>query len=109
MQEVVTRPLLLLALNEVAYASEAVTKQLRALSEFTVENFYPPLPAGQEPVGMPAGVHVATVVATFFATLESDMEGARAGSLRSVPLRYRDATSSRCCRSGRLRPSSSGG
>ena len=57
--EVVTRPLLLLVRNEAANVSGAVTKKLRALSEFEVEHFLPPLPAGQEPVGMPAEVHFA--------------------------------------------------
>jgi len=78
MQEVVTRPLLLMALNEVAFVSDAVTQQLRSLSEFAVEAFYPPLPAGQEPVDMPAEVHFATFVAAFMATLEYGMEGAQA-------------------------------
>ena len=78
MQEVITRPLLLLALDEVAYVSEAVTKQLRTLSEFAVEAFYPPLAAGQAPASMPAQVHFATFVAAFLATLEYGMEGAQA-------------------------------
>ena len=59
MQEVITRPLLLPALDEVAYESEAVTNQLRTLSEFAVEEFYPPLSAGQAPASMPAQVHFA--------------------------------------------------
>ena len=78
MQEVITRPLLLLALDEVAHVSEAVTRQLRALSEFAVEDFYPPVPAGEEPVAMPADVHFATFVAALLATLEYGMEGAQA-------------------------------
>ena len=45
MLEVITRPLLLRALDEVAYASDAVTKQLKALYEFAAEDVYPPLPA----------------------------------------------------------------
>ena len=57
MWEVITRPLLLLALDEVALVSEDVTKQLRALFEFAVEDVYPTLPVEQEPVGMPAKVH----------------------------------------------------
>ena len=77
MEEVITCPLLLLALDEVAFVSEAVTKQLRALSEFAVEEFYPPLPAGQAPVGMPAQVQIATFVAAVLATLEYAMEGAQ--------------------------------
>ena len=77
MQEVVTRPLLPLALNEEAYVAEAVTKQLRSLSEIAVEYLYPPLPTRQEPVGMPAEVQFATFVAAFLATLEYGMEGAQ--------------------------------
>ena len=78
MQELVARPLPLLALNEVAYISEAVTKQLRSLSKVAVEEFEPPLPAGQEPVGLPADVHVVTFVAAVLATFEYGMEGAQA-------------------------------
>ena len=78
MWEVITRPLLLLALDEVALVSEDVTKQLRALFEFAVEDVYPTLPVEQAPVGMPAKVHFATFVAAFLATLEYGMEGAQA-------------------------------
>ena len=77
-QEVITRPPLLRALDEVAYVSEAWTIQLRVLSEFAVEDFYPSLPTGQEPVGMPAEVHFATFVATSLTTLAYGMEGAHA-------------------------------
>ena len=73
MQEVITRPLLLLALDFAAYVSETVTKQLRALSEFAVVYVYPPLPAGQAPLGMPAQVHFPTVITGFLATLECGM------------------------------------
>ena len=77
-QKVITRPLLLLALDEVTYVSEAVTKKLRALSGVAVEDCYPPLPAEQAPVGMPAQVYFATFVAAFLATLEYGMKGAEA-------------------------------
>ena len=74
MQETITRPLLLLALDEVGYVSNAVTKQLRTLSEFAVEDLFFHVPARQAPVGMPAQVHFATIVAEFFATLKYGME-----------------------------------
>ena len=78
MQEVISRPRLLLALDVVTYISEAMTNQLRALSEFAVDHFSPPLPAGQAPVGMSAELHFATFVAAFLATLEYGMEGVQA-------------------------------
>ena len=77
LQEGIIRPLWLLALDEVAYVSETVTKQLRALPECVLEYFHPPLPAEQVPVGMPAELQFATFVAAFLATLEYGMEGAQ--------------------------------
>ena len=70
MQEVITRPLLPLALDEVAYVSATVPKQLRALSEFAVKTVYPPQPTRQEPVGMPAEVPFDKFVSAFLVTLE---------------------------------------
>ena len=78
MQGLVTRPFLLPALNGVPYVFIAFTKKLRSLSEFAVENFYPPLPAEQEPVGMPAEVHFATFLAAFITTLDYGMDAAQA-------------------------------
>ena len=81
MQEVRIRPLLLLALDEVAYVSEALTKQLRDLNfnvSRLVEDSYPLLPPGQAPVGMPAEVRFAKFVAGFLATLEYSMVGVQA-------------------------------
>ena len=61
-----------------AHVSDKVVAQLKALSEFAVEDFFPPVPAGETPLAMPAAVHFATFVAAFMETLEYGMEGAQA-------------------------------
>eukprot|EP00904_Undaria_pinnatifida_P003694 jgi/Undpi1/13325/HiC_scaffold_8.g02984.m1 len=65
-------------LDKVAHISEKVITQLKALSEFAAEDFFPPVPAGETPLAIPADVHFATFVAAFMETLEYGMEGAQA-------------------------------
>ena len=72
MPEDISRQLLLLVLDKVADVSEAVTKQWKTMSEFAVEDFFPPVPAEVAPVALPAEVHFATFVAAFM-TLEYGM------------------------------------
>ena len=76
--ENINRALLLQMLDKVAHISEKVITQLKALSEFAAEDFFPPVPAGETPLAIPADVHFATFVAAFMETLEYGMEGAQA-------------------------------
>ena len=76
MPEDVNRALLLLVLDEVAHVSEKAITQLKALSALAVEDFFPPVPAGETPLAMPAGVHFPAFVAAFMETLEYGMKGA---------------------------------
>ena len=78
MPEDINRALLLLVLDKVADVSQKVITQLKALSEFAVEDFFPPVPAGETPLAMPADVHFATLVAALIETLEYGMGGAQA-------------------------------
>ena len=77
MAEGVNRGLLLLVLDKVAHISDKVITQRNALPEFTVEDFFPPVPAGETPAAIPADVHLATFVAAFMEILEYGMEGAQ--------------------------------
>ena len=61
-----------------AHFSEKVITQLKALSEFAVDDFFPPVPPVETPMAMPADVHFATFVAAFTETLEYGIEGAQA-------------------------------
>ena len=75
-------------LDKAADVSEAVTKQLKTLSELAVEDVFPPVPAAVAPVAMLAEVHFATLVAEFMETLEYGMEGTQAvctNSVRALP------------------------
>ena len=78
MTEEINRALLLLVLHTVAHVYDKVITQLKALSEFAVEDFFPPVLAGETPVAMPVDFHFATFVAVFMETLEYGMEGAQA-------------------------------
>ena len=78
MTEEINRALLLLVLDKVVHVSDKVITQLKALSEFAVEDFFPPVPAGETPAAMPADVHFTTFVAAFTESLEYGMEGAQA-------------------------------
>ena len=46
--------LLRLVLKKIASVSVACTTQLQARSDFAVEDFFPPAPAGKTPLAMPA-------------------------------------------------------
>ena len=65
-------------LNKVAHVSEKAITQLNASSEVAVEDFFPPVPAGDTPLAMPAQAHFPTFVLKFMETLEFGMEGAQA-------------------------------
>ena len=78
MPEDIYRALILLVLDKVAHVSETVITQLKALSEFAVQGFFPPVPAGETPLAMPTNVRFATFVAAFMETLEYGMERAQA-------------------------------
>ena len=73
----INRAILLLVLDNVAHVSENVITQFKALSELVVQDFFPPVPAGETPLAMPADVHFATFVPAFMETLEYGTEGAR--------------------------------
>ena len=68
---------LLLVLDKVAQVSDKVITQLKVLSEYAVEDFSPPVPAGETPLAMRADAHFATFVAVFMETLEYGLEGAQ--------------------------------
>ena len=74
----INRVLLLLVPDKVAHVSEKVITQLKPLSEFAVEDFFPLVPAGATPLAMPADVNFTTFVAAFMETLEYGMGGAQA-------------------------------
>ena len=48
------RALLLLVLVKVAHVSGKVITQLKAVSEFAIEDFFPSVPAGETTLVMPA-------------------------------------------------------
>ena len=77
MAEGINRGLLPLVLEKVAHVSDKVITQRKALPEFTVEDLFPPVPAGETPVAIPAGVHFTMFVEAFMETLEYGMEGAQ--------------------------------
>ena len=77
MPEDINRAPLLLVLHKVAHVSEEIiSRNLKALSEFA--DFFPPVPAGETPLAVPADVPFALFVAAFMETLEYGMEGAQA-------------------------------
>ena len=74
--EELSSDLLCLIRKKIAGVSVACTKQLQALSEFAVEDFFPPAPAGEIPLVMPAEVHFRTFIAALMAVLEYGMGSA---------------------------------
>ena len=79
----------MIVLDTVAHVSDAVSKQLKIMSEFAVEDYFPPVAKEETPRAMPADSHFATFVAALIETLEYGMEGAppvceqRVATLRS--------------------------
>lgn len=65
MPEDINPQLLLLVLDTVAEVCDAVSRQVKALSKFEVEDSFPSVPAGVAPVAMAAEVHFATFIAAF--------------------------------------------
>ena len=55
--EELSSDLLCLIRKKIAGVSVACTKQLQALSEFAVEDFFPPAPAGKIPLAVPVEVY----------------------------------------------------
>ena len=71
--EELNRGLRVIVLHTAAHVSDAVLKQLKTMSEFAVEDFFPPVAIGETPRAMPAEIHFATFAAALMETLEYGM------------------------------------
>ena len=65
----------MIVLDTVAHVSDAVLEQLKTMSEFALEDFFPPVAKGETLRAIPAEIHFATFVAALMETLENGMEG----------------------------------
>ena len=87
--EDINRALLVIVLDTVAHVSDAVLKQLKTISEFAVEGFFPPEAIRETPRAMPAEIHLVSFVATLMETVKYRMKVAmpvckqRVATLRS--------------------------